>query len=628
MLLALHPVDYGVLALYLAAMVAIGFYFSREQHTSQDFFLAGRSMGWFPIGLSVMATLLSALSYTGVPGAAYYAGFKYLLMPIAVWLTVPLLTSCVLPLYSGLQLYSVYEYLEMRFDAVVRFCSSLAFVFWRLLWLGGVLYAPCKVLVVAAGLEIPVWVLIVLLGAASTAYTFLGGMKAVLWTDVIQSFVMVTGLVMIIGGVWLQLDGGPLRVWQAANELGRTDLIETEFRWDSYWTAWGAIPHFALSMLSFYIADQITAQRFLTAKNLREARRSFYLNCISVSVMIPALAYTGLCLAAFYHDHPDALRPKWIANVDARATADPRTGASATDPQTGEPLIAWDAPTDEFAAENLEQLVAQERLLRPNRREPFTDVEQLYKPDQPGQLDHNRLAARLPPLGSAQTGEVILHNQAQDELLPWFITSQLPWGVAGLILAALFSASMSSMDSGLNSICTLLIMDYHRRLGWGRQWLAARRGKRADELSEEDELHLARPMVLLIGVAATVFSLFVSRIDDIFSIMIAVVNTFGGPLLAVFLLALFTRRCTARGALTALLAGTLFTVWMAFSNKYDSMAWLWPFEQRLNDIWPLIFGVAFTLVVGVAVSFFAGRPKSKEELRGLVFGIGKLGETK
>ena len=124
MLFALHVADYGVLALYLAIMVAIGFYFSREQHTSKDFFLAGRSMGWFPIGLSIMATLLSALSYTGVPGEAYYAGLRFLLLPFAVWLTLPLLLWLVLPLYHNLRLFSVYEYLELRYDAPTRFAGS------------------------------------------------------------------------------------------------------------------------------------------------------------------------------------------------------------------------------------------------------------------------------------------------------------------------------------------------------------------------------------------------------------------------------------------------------------------------------------------------------------------------
>ena len=210
MLLALSSFDYGVLALYLLAMIGVGMYFAREQHTSRDFFLAGRSMGWFPIGLSIMATLLSALSYSGIPGEAYYVGYKFLLMPVAVWCALPIMSYVVLPLFHRLGIYSIYEYLELRFDATTRFVSSIVFVVWRLLWLGGVLYAPVKVLIVAAGLRIDTWWLLLILGIVSTLYTFLGGMKAVIWTDVIQAMVMAGGLVLIIVCVWTNSTVAPL----------------------------------------------------------------------------------------------------------------------------------------------------------------------------------------------------------------------------------------------------------------------------------------------------------------------------------------------------------------------------------------------------------------------------------
>ncbi|MCH5378191.1 MAG: hypothetical protein JJ992_29905, partial [Planctomycetes bacterium] len=565
MLLALHVVDYGALAVYLAAMVAIGVYFSRQQHSSKDFFLAGRAMGWFPIGLSVMATLLSALSYTGIPGAAYYAGLKFLLSPLAVWLTLPIIVGFVLPLYQRLEIYSVYEYLELRFDLATRLAGSALFVVWRLLWLGGVLYAPCKVLVVAAGLPIPMWLLLIILGLVSTSYTYLGGIKAVIWTDVIQSIVMLGGLLLIIGAVWWRLPGGAGQVWQTTVDLQRQHLAEWSFSWSDPWYFWGILPHFTLAMLSFYVADQITAQRFLTARNLKAARQSFLLNCISVSVMIPALLYVGLCLLAFYQVRPQEMRAIWVANVDGTTrqsitvpetrtsplidplTGRPKrsvlTGEILMDPTSGKPLIDWNS--DRLDASTIQDLVAQRRVLRPNTKEPFTDASGLVDPAS-GRVNIDALAMR-------RGDEIVLHQKAQDELLPRFITQQLPMGVAGLVLAALLAASMSSIDSGLNSVCTLMITDFQRRLGWGRRWLAARRGKSPDELNEQDELYLSRYLVLGLGVAATAFSMLVSLIDDIFSIMIAVVNTFGGPLLAVFLLGIFTRRTTPRAALVSLL---------------------------------------------------------------------------
>lgn len=632
MLAAITAIDYGVLAVYLLVMLAIGFYFSGQQHTSKDFFLAGRSMGWFSVGLSIMATLLSALSYTGIPGEAYYVGLKFLLMPLVVWLTLPIMVWFVLPLYHNLGIYSIYEYLELRFDSTTRLVSSIVFVIWRLLWLGGVIYAPCKVLVIAAGIDIPIWFLLLLLGAVSTAYTFLGGMKAVIWTDVIQALVMVSGLLLIIGGVWMSMDGGAERVWEIASSLQRTELTDKQFSWTEKWSIYGAFPHFFLAMLSFYVADQITAQRYLTAKDLIAAQRSFILNCLSVTVMVASLMYAGMALLAFYHDHPQAMRPIWVVNVDGttkesmtyadRDNLPGRASDASSAAQQNEPLVEWrHQPLD---VSTIDKLVAEQRVLHPNSKEPFTNADELIDPAT-GKLDVNKLAMRSPLKGKLQRGEIILNKKANDELMPRFITEQLYVGVAGLILAALLAASMSSMDSGLNSLCTLIVVDFHRRLGWGRQWLAAKVNKPADQLTEEDELRLARPLTLVIGVAATLFSFVIAQVENIFKIMIAVVNTFGGPLLAIFLLGMFTRRCTARSALASLILGTLFTLWLTAANQFASCRWMWPFTQPLGDTWTLTFGVAFTLLVGYAASFITGGQKTKHELRGLVAGLGRLG---
>jgi Na+/proline symporter len=643
----MHPLDYAILGFYLVVMLLVGVYFSREQHTSRDFFLAGRSMRWFPLGLSIMATLLSALSYAGHPAEAYYVGWKLLLVPAAAWLTFPIMAAWVLPLYNRLEIYSIYEYLEMRYDANMRYVASGAFLLWRLLWLGGVLYAPCKVLSIAGEWDLPLAALIIVLGMVTTLYTFLGGMKAVIWTDVIQSFVMLGGVLMMIGGVWLQVEGGPDRVRDVAESLGRSALVDPEMSWSDRWSIWGAAPHWFLALLSFYMADQITVQRYLTAKDPGQARRSFALNCVSLTIMTAALAYVGLGLLAFYQDHPEAMRPNWVANVDnatrgsltdpatrntllldpktGRPQINLRTGEPMLDPTRGTPLIAWNEP---ITPETIDRLVAQRRLLRPNTKEPFESANELLITDpETGEqrIDVLKLAMLSPPQGELQIGEVILNRAAQDELLPRFIARQLPWGAAGLIVAALLAASMSSMDSGLNSICTLLLADFHRRLGWGRTWLARRVGKTPEQLSEADELRLARPMTLAIGVAATLFSLIVARIGTIFDLMISIVNTFGGPLLAIFLLAIFTRRTTARGVLTAFALGVLLTLWLTAANQYSALAVLWPFPEKLAGTWPLIFGVVFTLAAGYFLSLFLGAQKTKEELRGLTLGCGRLG---
>jgi Na+/proline symporter len=483
---------------------------------------------------------------------------------------------------------------------------------------------------------VPVWLLMIVLGAISTAYTFLGGMKAVIWTDVIQSLVMVAGLVLMIGSVWLSLDGGPQRVWQVNEELGRGSIADLSFSWSNEWSLWAALPHFALAMLSFYVADQITAQRYLTAKSLTAARRSFVLNSISVSIMVPALCYVGMALLAYYHDHPQDIRAKWVVNVDNSGTPSSNKGAAMTGPRStksesetappsdGKPLIGW---YDEVSTQTAPKLIAEKRLLDPNTGEAIESLDEVLDPAT-GQLDVERVGRRLPPpiSGKLQRGEMVLNKSAQGELMPHYITRQLSLGVAGLILAALLAASMSSMDSGLNSICTLLVMDFHRRLGWGRAWLASRLDKPADQLDEADELRLGRPLVVLIGVAATLCSLLMGQIESIWDIMINVINTVGGPLLGIFLLGILTRRATARSALVGLGVGILVTVYLVVSSLHVGLDWLWPFATALDSKWNVIIGVLVTFAVGYFGGYLLGPVKTKEQLRGLVAGIGELGQ--
>lgn len=628
--------DYGVIVLYFAAILGLGFYFSGAQKTTEDYFLGGRAFSWFPIGISLMATLISAMSYTGLPGQAYDSGLVVLMHPASVWIGMPLIIGVVVPIYRGLRLSSVYEYLELRFDSRVRLLASGIFIVWRLLWLGGVIFAPCKLLILAAGWDIPTWPVLLVLGFITTIYTVMGGMKAVIWTDVIQGLMMLFGVVVVIVAVWSQMDGGAARVGAIAYDLGRLNVVDTKFDWQSRWSLWGALPHWVLAMLSFYIADQITAQRILCAKSVIAARNSFLLNTLALTFLLPGLVYIGICLHAFYYDHPQEMRGKWVTNVDAQTRkpiTDPETrdvhrkrpigisGEEEVDPTVGRPLLDWKNPNDDVVYKNIHELVKQGKILEPNSKEPVTDAEELVSED--GEVLIEKLAMRKPPDPKQKLRpEMYIDARANEELLPRFISTRLGWGIAGLIVAALLAGSMSSIDSGLNSICSLLIIDLHRRFGIGRQWLANKLQKPVEELNEADELRLAQPLTLVIGVAATLASLLVANIADVFQIMITVANTFGAPLLAVYLLGMFTRRCTAQAAFWSLLGGSLFTVGITIGNQSGLFAQL---GWKYHDLWNVTFGTVFTLVLGYVLSFVLGRQRTKLELKGLVSGCGTLG---
>ncbi|MCA9067555.1 MAG: hypothetical protein KDA84_01440 [Planctomycetaceae bacterium] len=216
-------------------------------------------------------------------------------------------------------------------------------------------------------------------------------------------------------------------------------------------------------------------------------------------------------------------------------------------------------------------------------------------------------------------------EKLEDKILPTFIALELPAGISGLVIAALFAACMSTMDSGLNSVATSLIVDYHRRLGIGRAWLARRRGKRISELDEADELDLARPLVVLIGMFATAFACFIGQLGTIFEIARSALDTPGIPLACVFLLGMLTQRTNATGALTGLVIGITAMLWMMFGRQCADagLTLIWPWTNpdgdtwRLAPIYPGVAGAIITVSIGYGVSLLTGQTKSPEELAGL-----------
>jgi len=599
----LTPIDYAVCGLVLLMLLAVAVWTGRGQHTSGNFLLAGQAMRWWPLGLSLAVAGLTAFYYCAIPGDAYTVGMKYLLVPVVIWVALPVVIWCVIPLYYGLELESVYEYLELRYDLTTRTTACALFCLWQLPWLACVLVLPCKALYLSAGMNVPVAIVVVTGGTAATLVVFMGGMRGVVWTDVVQLALMAAALFLVIGAIWANLDH-PGRVWEVAEELGRNTVIDVSWDWSATWPLWSAVPYLALVSMFFLVADQVTVQRLLAAADDREMQRSFVVGCVLVCLLVPLVMYTGLGLLAVYHDNAyTELRPNWIVN-------------SARDPQTGRPMIGPETVID---AGTIGPLVAQGAILDPNTDRPLVDTEHLI--DVQGRVNIDRLSTR------ERTGERRL-QAGREELFGRFVGRHVRMGLAGLVLAALVAAALATVDSGITALTTLAMIDFHRRLGWGERWLAERQVKRPEDLDQSDEIHLARPVVLAIGTAITVLALVVAAVGNVLGLLLGLVNIFAGPLLAIFLLGLFTRCTTGLAALWALVLGTLASAWLTLGHHlapYSATKWSWPWQGPLGTFWPLPLSVAMTLVIGYGLSFVLGRRKTPDELAGLVAGLGPWG---
>lgn len=434
--------DQLVLLAYLGLMLGVGVYFAKRSKNTEDFFLAGRKIPWWAAGLSIFGTQLSAITFMAIPATAFgsdWRRFAGSLMAMPVFVIV---IYYFLPRFRRLNITTAYEYLEQRFSRTIRLFASALFILFQIGRMGIVLLLPAIAL--AAVTPIPTHFCIALMGVLATGYTALGGISAVIWTDVLQVIVLIGGalacLLLAVSGA-----GGFDAAWSAAAAAEKLHIFD--WRWStSEMVGWVVIVGFFFTNLVPYTTDQTVIQRYLTTPNEKQAARSLWLN-LAITIPTGILFYgLGTALWAYYQANPIAL-----ANLPAK----------------------------------------------------------------------------------------------EDQLVPWFVVHNLPTGVAGLVIAGIFAAAMSSLDSSINSVATAILNDFVRA---------------------GDDLRLARRLTIVLGVLGTATALLLAsfEIKYLFDFFQKVLGLFGGALSGVFLLAVFCRRCHASAALAGLLAGSTLTIIAAF----------------------------------------------------------------
>ncbi len=434
-----RPLDTAVLVLYLVGVFLVGTLFAGGGRNTDEFFRGGRTIPWWAAGLSIYGTQLSAITFMAMPALVYRTDWVYLLGNVMILAVAPVIVRCYLPFFRRLDVTSAYEYLERRFHLAVRLVGSLAFLLFQLGRMGIVLFLPSLALSVVTGIDI--YLAIAAMGVLATVYTVVGGIRAVIWTDVVQVVVLLGGALASLVCLVLWTDGG-------AAGLVRDGLAAGKFRianltWDAATTAlWVVVAGKLFEQLVPYTADQSVVQRYLTTSDERRAARAIWMNGIlSVPGSVVFFAI-GTALWSFYRTHPGAL---------------------------------------------------------------------------------------------ALTGR-------HDDIFPWFIVQELPPGISGLVIAAIFAASMSSLDSSLNSMATAITTDFYRRF--------------RPAAGDAQCLRLARVLTLLLGVMGTGSAAFLAalRSPSMWDAYLQILGLFGSGLAGLFAAGIFTRRAGAAGALLGFFA--------------------------------------------------------------------------
>jgi SSS family solute:Na+ symporter len=495
---ALAPLDWIVVAVYGAVVLAIGFVANRRQKSSEDYFLAGRRLPWWVVGVSLVATSFSSISLIGGTGYGFAHGMGWLQLQIGDLVALLLVCALFLPFFSRLRLTTAYEYLERRFDVRVRALASALFLGQTLLRASVLICSPAIALAAVTGID--VYTAILLSAGAAILYSALGGLGAVVWTDLIQLSVVVFALGFCLVLIDGDVPGGLGAVLHHARARGQLQVVSLSVSPKSQMNLLGALLPYMVLALSLFGTGQQSVQRFLSVRDLKSARRAALTAWTVGTFALGFTLFLGVCLAAWADLAP--------------------------------------------AARNFAPEVA-------------------------------------------------------DAALPSFLGTRLPPGVAGLLLAAIFAASMSSLDSAIHSMSTATIVDFLRRF-------------RRRRPTERAELVTARVATVLIGVLATIGAAYAARTKtQLLDTLITWLGYFAGPLLGLFLLGLLTKRATASGALAGVISGAATVLALLLAGV--------PALAGFHPIWLAPISLAATVVGGMLASLRGRRPPA-EKLNGLTLG--------
>ena len=563
----MHPVDWVVVAAYLVWIVWDGLKRSKATHEVEGYFLANRSLPWWAVGLSVMATQLSAITLVGTTGRGYAEGMSVVQLYLGLPLAMVILSVTVVPFFYRAGVYTAYEYLERRFDARTRTLASFLFLVSRSLACGVIVAAPAVILSVVLGWNLVLTILGI--GLPTVLYTMVGGVQAVTWTDVKQMAVILAGVGAAVVILLLQLPGH-VSVGEALHVAGATGRTQAlDFAWDPYktYTFWSGLVGGLFLMLSYFGCDQSQVQRYLTAKSVGEGRQSLLMSAyfkIPLQFFIPLI---GVLIFVFYVFHEPPLLFNRVHESTVRASARSAEYAGLE---------------EEFAGVYAARRQAAERVAAARRSGSPAEITGAEAAFRASEAAASGVRARATELvrdvtGDRQFGDV-------NYVFPTFVTDHMPIGLVGLIIAAIFAAAMSSIAAELNSLSTATVIDFYRRL-----WRT--------DASDAHYLRVSKLVTGFWGLVACVVAIYAASLGP----LIDVVNQFGsffyGSLLGVFVLAIGVRRATARGAFWGLLAGMAAVATVNFTTS-------------ISFLWHNVVGVATVVTVGLLLSLSGPRPPS------------------
>lgn len=601
--MVLSWIDWTVLSATLLLIVGYGTWVTRNNKTAQDYIKGGNTSRWWTIGLSVMATQASAITFLSTTGQAFSDGMGFVQFYFGLPIAMVIICLVFIPLYHRLKVYTAYEFLENRFDLKTRSLTAILFLIQRGLAAGITIFAPAIILSIVLGINIIY--LNVIIGVLVIIYTVSGGTKAVTVTQKQQMFVIFAGM---FAALFITLNLIPDDVsftdaLDIAGASGRMEVLDFSFDLENRYTVWSGLIGGTFLALSYFGTDQSQVQRYLSGKNIKQMQMGLIFNGLFKVPMQFFILLVGVMVFVFYQFNPsplnfiDASTEKVLASQygDEYRTLQAKQNELFTKKKSLSLELAKQENDETYA--QLSKLDSVEKTYRLESKfliKKAIDAEYVS--------DYNSLEAEVEKLSENPKSEAYISKSEalkklykdaakdtqtndRDYMFIRFILNHLPVGLIGLLLAVILSAAMSSTASEINALATITAMDLYAR-------------NQKEEKNDTHMVKVTKMFTLAWGVIAIIIACFANLAENLIQLVNIIGSIFYGNVLGIFLLAFFFKYIKGNAVFT----GALITqVIILIGWWYDWMPYLW-----LN-----LFGCALVILITHLVHLFGNKSKSK-----------------
>jgi SSS family solute:Na+ symporter len=565
----MSTIDWVVLIGTLTFIVTFGVWKTRQSDKNMEGYLKGdNTERWWMMGLSIMATQASAITFLSTPGQAYEDGMRFIQFYLGLPLAMIIIAATIIPNFYRLKVYTAYEYLESRFDLKCRLLAAFLFLVQRGLSTGITIYAPSIIFSTILGWNLQMTILV--MGVLVTIYTVSGGTRAVSVTHQQQMAIMLCGMVMA-GVTVMYLLPEHISFGQAiqvAGKMGKLNLIDFKLNWDDRYNFWSGMLGGLFVALSYFGADQSQVGRYLSGESIAQSRLSVLFNGLLKIPMQFLILFIGVLVFLFYQFHQP---PVFFNQVELN-----KIEAAGQGPALKQ-LKEDYAANFQKKQQQVNQLVT---ALKTDDEAQITATQQALKTTEAndktirGQVGN--LLQQVDPKGETRDTDYVFIT---------FIITYLPHGLIGLLIAVIFSAGMSSTAAGLNSLGSTTVIDFYKRTI-------------RPEASSRHYVFMSKVFTAAWAVTGVLFATLASQLENLIQAVNLLGSYFYGPILGIFIAAFYVKYIKSNAVFWGALLAEAGVVWISMSSD---MAYLW---------WNPI-GCGLVLLFGIIIQFILNQQQQR-----------------